>query len=111
MNYHPQMDLTSLSTAAATLPPVLVDETAWDILLALHSDQHCALNVDKLASLVSVPLPALTKWLAVLETRQLITGTLAGLAQELCAVLTGAGRELIDRYLSATSDLQIGAQH
>jgi hypothetical protein len=110
MNDDQQANLTSLSTAAACIPPALVDETAWDILLALHSDQECALNVDKLASLVSVPLPVLTNRLALLEARQLITGALFGLAQELRAVLTGAGRELIDRYLSVTSDLQIGAQ-
>ena len=110
MNYDWQMDLRPCSrTAAAFLPPALVDETAWDILLALHSDEGCKHSLDKLASLVSVSQPVLDQWLALLEQRQLITAAQVGVAQELRAVLTPAGRELLDRYLSVTSDLQIGA--
>ena len=71
----------------------------------------CKLSLDKLAAVVSVPQPVLNQWLALLEERQLITGEKHGAAQELRAVLTPAGRELLDRYLSVTSDLQIGAQH
>ena len=108
MNYDWNVDLRSRGhTAAATLPPVLIEETAWDILLALHSDEECKLSLDKLASLVSVPQQALNQWLGLLEQRQLITGAIA---QDLRAVLTSAGRELLDRYLSATSDLQKSAQ-
>lgn len=110
MNYDWHMDLRSRSRpAAAFLPPALVEETAWDILLALHSDEECNLSLDKLASIVSVRQPVLNQWLALLEQRQLITGAMHGVAQQLRAVLTPAGRELLDRYLSVTSDLQIGA--
>ena len=70
---------------------------------------ECELGLGKLASVVSVPRPVLNHWLALLEERQLITGVTHGVAQELRAVLTAAGRELLDRYLSVTSDLQIAA--
>ena len=112
MNYDWQMDLKPRSrTAAAFLPPPLVKETAWDILLALHSDYRSELSLDKLASIVSIRQPALNHWLGLLEERQLITGTMHGVARELRAQLTTAGRELLDRYLSVTADLQIGAHH
>ena len=112
MNYDWQMELRSRGRPAATfLPPALVEETAWDILLALHSDEGCKLSLDKLASVVSAPRPVLNQWLALLEERRLITGSKHGVEQELRAVLMPAGRELLDRYLSVTSDLQIGAHH
>lgn len=112
MNYEWQMDLSPRRRTAATLlPPALAEETAWDILLALHSDERCELSLDKLASIVSVPLPVLNRWLALLEQRQLITGATHGVAQEIRAMLTAAGRELLDRYLSAASSLQVGAHH
>jgi len=97
--------------AAMFLPPATVEETAWDILLALHSDRSCAIGLDKLGRLVSVPHPVLERWLSVLEQRQLITGVRHSFTSELRPVLTRAGRALLDRYLSATSDLQVGAQH
>ncbi len=71
----------------------------------------CKLTLDKLASVVSVPQPVLSRWLALLEQRQLITGAMPEIAQELRAVLTPAGRDLLDRYLSVTRDLQLGAHH
>ena len=111
MNYDWKIDLRSRGrTAAASLPPPLIEETAWDILLALHSDADCELSLDKLASLVSVPQLVLNQWLALLEDRQLITGKKHGFARELRGVLTHAGRDLLDRYLSVTSDLQSGAR-
>ena len=110
MNYDWKMDLRPRSrTAAAFLPPALVEEMAWDILLALHSDEGRAFSLDKLGSVVSASRPVLNHWLAVLEQRQLVTGARHGVAQEIRALLTPAGRELLDRYLSVTSDLQIGA--
>ena len=112
MNYDWKMDLRPRSrTAATSLPPALVEETAWDILLALHSDERCELGLDKLGSVVSVPLPVLNQWLALLEQRQLISGAKHEFEQEMRAVLTPAGRELLDRYLSAASGLQVGAHH
>jgi hypothetical protein len=87
----------------------MVGETGWDILLMLYSDRHCELGFDKLASLASVPETVMHRWLAGLEQRRLIAVTKNSFTGELRAVLTGAGRELLDRYLSATSDLQVGA--
>lgn len=101
----------AFSKATKFLPPVAVEETAWAILLALHSDERRELRLDKLAGLVSVSQPVLLQWLAVLEGRQIITGAWHGHTRELQAVLTPAGRELLDRYLSATTNLQVGAHH
>ena len=50
MTYGWQTDPRRRSPMAAMfLPPAMVEETAWDILLALHSDQRCELSLDKLA--------------------------------------------------------------
>lgn len=95
----------------AFLPPAMVEETSWDILLALHSDRRRDLSLDKLASLASVSGTIMGRWLAGLEQRQLITGATDSSTGELRAVLTNAGRELLDRYLSATNDLQVGTHH
>ncbi|MDP9421644.1 MAG: hypothetical protein M3Q19_02205 [Pseudomonadota bacterium] len=111
MNYEWQMDLSPRNgTAATLLPPAPVEETAWDILLALHSDERCELTLDKLGSIVSVSFPVLTHWLSQLEKRQLITGSKHG-AGQLRAVMTSAGRDLLNRYLSAVTGLQVGARH
>ena len=112
MNNDWKIDLRPRGHSAATfLPPALVEETAWDILLTLRSDDGCNLSLDKLASVVSVPPSVLNRWLGLLEQRQLITGEMHGVAQEIRAVLTPAGRELLDRYLSVTGDLQTCAHH
>lgn len=110
MNYAWEVNLRSHGrTAAASLPPALVDETAWDILLALHAKDDGSLSLTKLGSIVSVPQPALNQWLALLQDRELLTGARYGEAQEARAVLTSAGLQLLDCYLSVTSALQIGA--
>jgi hypothetical protein len=94
-------------SAAAALPPELVEETGWDILLALHSDKRCELSLDKLAALVSASRAVMSRWLPGLEQRRLITGATDSLTGELRAVLTSVGRELLERYLTAASDLQV----
>ena len=105
---------TSLRTGdyctARILPPATVGETGWDILLALHSDRHWRLSPQKLASMVSVPHGTIDRWLGALEERKLITGARDPSTDELLAVLTETGGCLLDRYLSATKDLQAGAQ-
>jgi len=112
MNCDWQKDLQLRSlTAAAFLPPATVEETGWDILLVLHSDRRHELSLDKLASLASVSKTVTIRWLAGLEQRQLITGAKDLSTGELRAVLSSAGRELLDRYFSATSDLQGGTLH
>lgn len=97
--------------AATLLPPPTVEETAWDILLALYSDQGCELKLDKLARLVSVSPSALYRWLELLERRQLVASARHMVSRELGAVLTPAGRGLLDRYLTAAADLQAGAHN
>jgi DNA-binding MarR family transcriptional regulator len=95
--------------AVRILPPATIEETGWDILLALHSDRHCRLSLEKLASIVSVPDATIDRWLGALEERELITGARHPSTDELLAVLTEMGRGLLDRYFSATKDLQVGA--
>lgn len=95
----------------AILPPAMMEEAAWDILLALHSDRRCDLGLAKLASLVSVTPSALNRWLAALEDGRFITGAKHGSTGELRAILTESGRQLLDRYLSASSELQVGSSH
>ena len=107
MNRDWQKDLDIRSPlAAAVLPPAMVDETGWDILLALHSNPRNRLNLEKLASLVSVHRTIMGQWLSWLEDRRLVAGAQDHLTGELRAVLTPGGRDLLDRYLSATMDLQ-----
>lgn len=112
MNYDWQFDLRPRSRAAASAtPPAAVDETAWDILLTLRSDDRCELSLEKLARLVSVPDQVLNKRLAELEEGQLIAGVKNAVTNELRALLTPEARRLLDRYLSATTDLQVGTRH
>jgi DNA-binding MarR family transcriptional regulator len=93
--------------AARIVPPATVEETGWDILLALHSDSHSRVNLLKLASIVSVPDAVIDRWLGALQARNLITGVRHPSTNELLAMLTDKGRELLDRYFSAADDLQI----
>ena len=79
--------------------------------MALYADQRCALGLGKLASLVSASEAVMRRWLYALEERRLITGADGSLGGDVRAVLTPTGRELLDRYLSATTDLQVGAHH
>jgi hypothetical protein len=95
--------------AARIVPPATVEETGWDILLALHSVPQSRVNLLKLASIVSVPDAVIDRWLGALQERKLITGARHPSTDEMLAVLTNKGRELLDRYFSATSDLQVGA--
>jgi DNA-binding MarR family transcriptional regulator len=92
-------------TAAAFLPPPTVEETSWDILLALHSDRRTDLNLGKLAARISVHPAIAGHWLGLLEDRGLVAEAKDPMTGDPRAVLTSAGRELLDRYLAATSDL------
>lgn len=111
MNDERQMATGPSSPAATFLPPAAVGETAWDILLALRSDPRHEFRLVKLARLVSVPQWILTRWLELLEQRKLVAGSWDFSLSEPRAVLTIKGRELLDRYLAATDDLQVGAGH
>ena len=95
--------------ATECLPPAMVEETNWDILLALHGDPRCELSLGGLASLASVTEAGLYQHLATLERHKLITGAQDRSTGELRAILTSAGRALLDQYLSATSELQVSA--
>ena len=102
-----QKDLDIQSPLAArVLPPTMVDETGWDILLALHSDRRGSLGLERLGALVSVHRMVMGQWLSRLEDRRLVGGAKDERTGELRVVLTSGGRELLDRYLSATMDLQ-----
>lgn len=112
MTYAWQMDVRSRSHQdAAILPPSTVNETAWDILLALYYEARCEVSLEKLAVMVSVPARKLHEWLAMLEERELISGVSNEVTNEVRAVLSSRGRTLLDRYLSATSDLRMVARH
>ena len=97
--------------AARILPPAALEETSWDILLALHSDRHGDLTLHKLALVVSAPEAVMNRRLAALEQRELITAAQHRSTGEFLAVLTRKGREMLDHYFSATRDLQVGAHH
>lgn len=68
------------------------------------------LSLEKLGSLVSAPR-AVSRWLTSLEERQLISGIENEITGELRAVLSPAGRELLERYFTAAGDLQVRAHH
>jgi hypothetical protein len=93
------------------LPPALVQETGWDILLALRADRRCELSLEKLCALISVSQVVMGSWLASLEERHLITGATDSFTGQVRAVLSSDGRELLDRYLSVTRSLQVSARH
>jgi hypothetical protein len=111
MNREWQKDMQIRSlTAAASLPPAMVEETGWDILLALHSDRRGELGLDKLGSMISVPAKAIRRWLADLEDRELLVARQI-ITGELRAVLTNGARQMLDDYLSASSGLRFGTRH
>jgi hypothetical protein len=112
MDGYRQSDLEIGSAAAAAfLPPPTIEETGWDILLALYSDPHRELSLEKLGSLVSVHTMAMGRWLSRLEDRRFVTGSKDKFTGELRAVLTPVGRDLLARYFSAVSGLEAGTEH
>ena len=111
MNWQKEMKIRAPRTATVPPPGGVVGETGWDILLALHSDAASKLSLDKLASIASVNHMAMGKWLSWLEDRRLITGARDERTSEVRPVLTSGGRDLLDRYLSATADFQNKIRH
>ena len=109
-NWHKDLDIRT-PAPVAFLPPAMVEETGWDILLALHSDKRFEMSLAKLASLVSVPLEILTQWLVRLEGGKLVAGIKHRPTGELHAILTRAGRDLLDAYVSTASGLQAATHH
>lgn len=110
MSYAWHADLRPSSlTAAAVLPPANLGESAWDVLLILHSDDCCRPTLEKLAALASLSERALNGWLALLEERQLIIRATTEFDPQVRAVLTAKGRALLDGYLSAATELQLGS--
>lgn len=106
MTYARNACLESLTRPATeVVPPPSINEIAWDILLALHSDKGCALSLNKLGFIVSVSAATLDLWLARLEELELIRGVINEATSELRAILTPAGRVLLDRYFAATNEL------
>lgn len=109
MNYAPYPARLLTSTLFLSVPPTNVGEAAWDILLALHADHGRELSLAQLSAIASVPMARLEFWLANLEERDLITGAAHRWTGEIVTALTARGRELLQCYLSATGDLQVGA--
>jgi len=105
-----QIEIDS-AARAASLPPPTMEETGWDILLALHSDARGEVSLERLSSLVSVHRMAMGRWLSWLEDQRLIMGEKDTITGDLRAALTAHGRDLLDRYLSAIRDLEAGAHH
>lgn len=104
MTYVPNAYLEWLTRPATeVVPPPSIDEVGWDILLALHGDKGCALGLKKLGFIVSVSAETLTSRLARLEEFELIRGVLNEVTRELRAILTPAGRALLDGYFAATN--------
>jgi hypothetical protein len=112
----PEMDIhrqnhVAISTAVASLPPAMIGETGWDVLLALRADERHELSLEKLALLVSVPGRVLADWLDWLDERGLVSGSIGQFDEQPRAVITQAGRDLVDNYLATTSGLQLPVRH
>ena len=71
-------------TAATFLPPGTVEETGWDVLLALHSDRRCGLGLQKLGAMVSAPEAVLTAGLLRWKSASSSLARGAG-RQEICS--------------------------
>jgi len=111
MNREWKSDLQIQKGATAALPPAMIGETGWDVLLALSAREHSGLKLERLAALVSVPIVAVREWLNWLEDRQLIASGRHRFTDEFGAVITRAGSELVQNYLLATSSLQHRTRH
>jgi hypothetical protein len=104
-------DLQMQNGAMASLPPAVIDEAGWDILLALCAGERRGQSVEKLGPMVSLSRMTLGRWLSDLEDRRLIIAARDEVTGELLAVLTREGRELLDGYFSAISVFHAGSQH
>ena len=111
MDRDSESDLQIRKRAMASLPPAMIGETGWDILLALTANDEAGLRLEKLARLISVPRTILGQWLDWLEDRQLVTGRSDHVTDDFIAGITRAGRELVENYLLATSSLQLRPRH
>jgi hypothetical protein len=106
MDRERKSDLRISDRAAATLPPAMIGETGWDVLLALSAEGRSGLTSEKMASMASVPETALSEWLGWLEDRDLVASGRHRHTKQFGAVITPAGRELVENYLLAASSLQ-----
>jgi len=101
-DWHRDLEIPGRTGAVHPLP-AMVEEAGWDILLALHRDQRRELTFAKLAVIASVPRQAVGRWLSLLEDQRLIAPTRPATSDELRAVVTADGRDMLDRYLEAVS--------
>jgi hypothetical protein len=99
---------TRRSLPEASLPPGNLCELAWDILLALRTEATDVTDLSRLASRASVSISTLVLRLSWLEERRLVAARKHRVTGEFGAILTTAGRESLDMYLSAIDDLQFG---
>jgi DNA-binding transcriptional ArsR family regulator len=106
-----KIDLQSQNGAIASLPPAMIGETGWDVLLALSMEEQSGLSLDRLAPLVSVSGSVLGQWLDWLEDRELVASGRRRFTHEIGVIITRAGRELVENYLLAASGLQGRVRH
>ena len=99
---------TRRRTRAELFPPATISEVAWDILLVLSSERHGALDLDRLGCLVSARSSSISDSLSDLDQRRLISFRAPFPDGKPQPALTRAGRDLLDNYLAAASDLQFG---
>lgn len=88
------------------MPPSLLGEPAWDILLALYclSARGETLSVTGLSHAANVPQTTSLRWSQMLEGRKLITRSRdAADARRAHVSLTVEGRQLMDDYLKSIS--------
>ena len=97
--------------AAASLPPAMIGETGWDILLALSGQGPSGVTVERLGPMVSVSRAALCEWLDWLEDRRLVATGWHTFTDQLGAAITRAGNELVHNVLMAASSLQGPTHH
>jgi hypothetical protein len=64
--------LSARAARAAFIGPDLIGEPAWDILLAVASDQASTMSVKAVINLSRTPHATATRWIALLEQRGLI---------------------------------------
>ena len=89
-------------TRDRNLPPGLVGEPAWDILLALFSENPGELTLSSACYCASVPPATASRWIDVLQSNGLVEKTKHPRDDHIVLVkLTSSGRTIMERCLKA----------
>jgi DNA-binding MarR family transcriptional regulator len=90
------------------MPSGLVGEAAWDMLLALYSEQPAKLTVSSLCHGAAVPISTALRWVGILTARALVEqSTHQRDGRTLLLSLTDEGRAAVERCLKA----MLGSAH